>query len=76
MGLNLLFFQIAIEVGKCVLSNHCLVLDLFYFWSVTETGLDYDLSIVSRFFKVDLFGYVCDLVNGLVLDLPFVLAFF
>ena len=43
---------------------------------MTETGLDYDLSIVSRFFKVDLFGYVCDLVNGLVLDLPFVLAFF
>ena len=32
--------------------------------------------LFQYFFKVDLFDYVCDLVTGLVLDLPFVLAFF
>ena len=40
------------------------------------TGLDSDISIVSTLFLVDLFDYVSDLVTGLVLDLPFVLAFF
>ena len=42
---------------------------------MTITGLDYDLSIVSRLSELMCLA-VCDLVNGLVLDLPFVLAFF
>ena len=42
---------------------------------MTETGLDYDMSIVTTLFKLICLT-VCDLVNGLALDLPFVLAFF
>ena len=42
LGANPLLVRLQLNL----LSNHRFEVDLFYFWGGTQTGLDYDMSIV------------------------------